>query len=232
MKVRSLHRWDLSPAEAKKVQEQLRSRVNSETPLDWDRIRLVAAADVSFSRKSPVLFGAVVLVHFPELTLHSVYYRQAEARFPYVPGFLSFREAPVLLEIFDALPVVPDVLLCDGQGVAHPRFFGLASHLGLLLDLPTVGCAKSLLVGEFEPPGVEKGSFTPIHFQGREVGAALRTRRGVQPVYVSVGHKITLPDALELVLKCSPRYRIPEPLRLAHQYVNRYRETRETVPVE
>ncbi len=227
MKVRSLHRWDISPAEAKKVQEELRGQVNSSASLDWARVRLVAAADVSFARKSPFLFGAVVLVNFPELTLHSVYYRQAEARFPYVPGYLSFREAPVLLEIFRTLPVTPDVLLCDGQGIAHPRFFGLASHLGLLLDLPTVGCAKSLLVGEFSPPGREKGSVAPIRFQEREVGAAVRTRSGVQPVYVSVGHKITLKDAIELVLKCSPRFRIPEPLRLAHQQVNRYREAQE-----
>jgi len=147
-----------------------------------------------------------------------------KASFPYIPGFLSFREIPPLLDIFKKISIVPDILFCDGQGIAHPRGFGLASHLGILLDIPAIGCAKSVLVGKYVEPSVTKGSSSPLVYQEQQVGAAVRTRKGVKPVFVSVGHKLCLDDAVKIILQCSPKFRIPEPLRLAHRMVNEMRK--------
>ncbi len=148
---------------------------------------------------------------------------QQETRFPYIPGLLSFREAPVCLEAVAKLGQPPDLFMIDGQGVAHPRRLGLASHLGLFFDKPTIGCAKSRLIGKFEEPGAERGAWSPLRDGEETIGAVVRTRSRVKPVFVSVGHKCTLEDAIRITLACATRYRIPEPTRLAHQAVSRLR---------
>lgn len=181
-------------------------------------MRLVGGADVSFAPGRPARArAAVVVLVFPELTLVEVRTATAPVTFPYVPGLLSFREAPVVLRAFRALRRKPQVLLCDGHGEAHPRRFGLACHLGLLAGVPTIGVAKHRLVGVSPPLPSARGAWAPLTDGGEVVGAVVRTRRGVRPVYVSVGHRVVLPRAVELVLDCAPRFRLPEPLRLAHQ---------------
>lgn len=220
MKIRELHAWNVGIQEAKEWQIQLRERLILRRAIEIPEIKTVAAADISFNRFGKILYGAVVILSFPALELLEVHLRRAEALFPYVPGYLSFREAPVILDIFKEITRPPDVLLCDGQGIAHPRGLGLASHLGLFLDLPTIGCAKSVLVGKYEEPAGEKGSRSPLIYQGVPVGTVLRTRANVKPVFVSVGHKTDLEQAARIVLRCAPRYRIPEPIRRAHQAVN------------
>jgi deoxyribonuclease V len=160
--------------------------------------------------------AAVVVLRYGDLGVVEVRTVESDLTWPYVPGLLSFREAPIVLQACAALETVPDVVLVDGQGIAHPRGFGLASHLGLFLDAPTVGCAKSLLCGTHAPLGPERGSTADLVLDGDVVGCALRTRSGVKPVYVSIGHKTDLVSAVEWVLHCAGRYRLPEPTRLAH----------------
>jgi deoxyribonuclease V len=180
-------------------------------------VKTVAGTDVSFPTKTEVL-AAVVVVSYPDMTIVETSLRRGPCNFPYVPGFLAFREAPMLAKALAPLRVEPDVILCDGQGLAHPRGMGLACHVGLLADAPAVGCAKSRLFGTYREPATAKGSRSDLFGRdGEVIGAVLRTRAGVSPVYVSVGHKIILSKAVDLVLACSPRYRIPEPLRMAHK---------------
>lgn len=226
MEYRTLHSWEVTPEEARALQRELAPQVRQE-PLDPDTVKRVAGADISFDAhqegtKTPVFAGFVTL-RLPELTVEEQAGVRTIARFPYVPGLLSFRETPPLLEAWSRLTVKPDALLADGQGLAHPRRFGLACHLGLLLDLPTVGVAKSLLVGTYQPVPEAVGSWSPILHQGETVGAALRTRAGVSPVFVSIGHRIDLPGAIALVLRCGGKTRVPETTRQAHAYVNALR---------
>jgi deoxyribonuclease V len=187
------------------------------------RLRRVAGADVSYDRGSPVLFAAVVVLDPATFEMIESAGVEARARFPYVPGYLSFREIPPLLEAFARLSAPPDLVVCDGQGRAHPRRFGLASHLGVLLDLPTIGCAKSRLVGEHREPGLRRGASVPLRDQGEVIGTVLRTQDGVKPLYVSVGHRVTLDGARRQILALAPRHRLPEPVRAAHAEVNRLR---------
>ena len=217
-----MHDWDLSFEEAKRLQIELREKVREE-PLPGP-VKLVAGADVSFSRGSDDLFAAVVVLEAKSLEVVDVGRARKQVPFPYVPGYLSFREAPALLEAWEELAVGPDLLICDAHGRAHPREFGLACHVGLLLDVPTIGSAKNLLCGEHREPGPEKGSYRSIYDkQGEVIGSVLRTRTRVNPVYVSVGHKITLRAARRQILRFSPKYRIPEPIRKAHTEVNEMR---------
>ncbi|MEJ2050143.1 MAG: deoxyribonuclease V [Calditrichota bacterium] len=225
MKIKQLHSWRVSTSDASNLQQVLSKQLITDTPVSIQKIRTIAAADVSFNRFSNILYAAVVLFTFPDLELHSVYIEKYETNFPYIPGYLSFREAPPILKLFHKIKLIPDVLLCDGQGIAHPRRLGLASHLGLFLDLPSIGCAKSVLVGEYQEPTAGKGSYSYLYYQESIVGAALRTREKVKPVYVSPGHKIDLRSAIRIILKCSPKFRIPEPLRVAHQKVNEMRRS-------
>jgi len=160
--------------------------------------------------------GAVVILNYPELRLVETKIVNGRLDFPYVPGLLSFRESPLVLAACEKLMVIPDLILVDGQGVAHPRRMGLASHLGLFLNTPTIGCAKSRLCGEDKVPGAEPGSHAELVDRGEIIGAALRTKLGVKPVYVSIGHKVDLPTAIHWVLECCRGYRLPEPARLAH----------------
>ena len=214
--MRHLHPWNLSPRQAATVQERLRARI-LERPLAWSKLSSVAGCDVAVSGET--LVAAVVVLDADSLEVVETVEARGRASFPYVPGLLSFREVPVLLRAFEGLARRPDALLCDGQGRAHPRRFGLACHLGLLLDLPSVGVAKSRLTGEAEEPGPQRGSWNPIVDRDEVIGRLLRTRDRVRPLYISVGHRITLDDAVSLVLRMGAGLRLPEPTRLADKHV-------------
>jgi deoxyribonuclease V len=199
--------------EALAWQEALRHKVRLE-PLA--RIpRLVGGADATYDKENGLAYGAIAVFSFPDLTLVEEAALACPTTFPYIPGLLTFREAPVLLKVWAGLRRRPEVLLVDGQGLAHPRGLGIASHLGVLLDLPTIGVAKSRLVGEGEEPGDSKGAASPLFHQGKAVGWILRTRSGVKPLYVSPGHRVSLSECRDLTLACVRQYRIPEPLRRA-----------------
>jgi deoxyribonuclease V len=216
------HSWDLTYQEAVRLQNELHSKVDIR-PLALEKIKYLAAADISYQKKNPDLFGAVLLFTFPELILVESQTVQTKATFPYIPGLLSFREVPALLPLFKNLGQRPDVILVDGQGIAHPRRFGIASHLGVLLGIPAIGCAKSKLVGEFEGIPEQKGDWTSLRHKGEEIGKLLCTRDFVKPIFISVGHLVNLDSALKIVMKTVKRYRIPEPIRQAHILVNQMR---------
>jgi deoxyribonuclease V len=207
--------WPRSVAEARVVQENLRGRVITERRRR--RIRTVAGADVGFEQNGAVARAAVVVLDFPSLKLLEHVVVRRKTRFPYVPGYLSFREVPVVLAALARLKRKPDIILCDGQGYAHPRRFGLACHLGVVTNLPTIGVAKSRLIGTHEPVPPEKGAWVPLMDGDEQIGVVLRTRTGVAPLFVSVGHRIGLEQAIEIVLACTPKYRLPETTRQAHR---------------
>jgi len=221
MKVEGIHGFDLSPPEARRLQEELASRVVAGPALDLSGVRHVAGADVS--TQGDMAYATVVVLEFPELSLVEVKGYEVPLGFPYVPGLLSFRELPSVVGALEKIQTSVDVLILDAHGLAHPRRMGLASHLGTFLDVPTVGCAKSRLVGSFEEPGREKGSVTDLVHRGEVVGRMVRTRDGVSPVYVSVGSGIDLLSSVELVLACCTKYRLPETTRRAHDAANRLR---------
>jgi len=228
--MQQLHKWDLSYAEARAVQDQLAGRVR------FTRLRkapkLIAGLDCAFTEGGKrILAVAVVLQRVAASTptelgmasfeLIETASAEKDVTFPYIPGLLSFREAPACLAAIEKLESEPDVLMIDGQGIAHPRRLGLAAHLGLFLDRPTIGCAKSRLTGTFTEPGPEKGSHSPLTDGDEVIGAVVRTRTNVKPLFISVGHRCTLEDAIDLTLACAIKYRLPEPTRLAHQTVTR-----------
>jgi deoxyribonuclease V len=220
-----LHQWDVTPKEAIEIQQRLRSMV-SVAGLDKEP-RLVAGCDISFDKGSDVVYAGIVVLELPTLAEVGCSTTVAQVKFPYIPGLLSFRESPALLEAWEKLETQPDVVMIDGQGYAHPRRFGIASHFGVLIDLPTVGCAKTVLVGKYEEPDAKAGSYSPLIDREELIGAALRTQDGVNPVFVSVGHRINLESAIEVVLHCTKDYRIPEPTRQAHLLVNALRRGEE-----
>jgi deoxyribonuclease V len=209
------HAWDLDPADARALQRELAGRVVREDR--FDEVRTVAGLDLGFPSVAGGEVGraALVVLRLPELEVVERQVVERPVRFPYIPGLLSFRESPVALAAFEALERRPDLLMVDGQGLAHPRRFGIACHLGVILDIPAVGCAKSILVGRAAEPGPEPGAWTPLVDRGETVGAALRTRARVKPVYVSIGHRVSLETAIDLTLRCGRGYRLPEPTRLA-----------------
>ncbi len=222
IEVSELHSWDVGCGEAKDIQDRLKERLVLSPSAK--EITLVAGADVSFSvGDKEMLLGAVVVLRFPELSVVEEVVSSRRVRFPYVPGYLSFREAPPLIETFRRLTCRPDLVIFDGQGIAHPRGLGLASHMGLTLGTPSIGCAKSRLVGEHDEPGEKVGSMTPLKFKGREIGAVVRTRENVKPVYVSPGHLIDTAGSVDMILKCVTRFRLPEPIRMAHRLTRRAR---------
>jgi len=224
MHVEELHDWNPDAAGARRLQEELAARVELR-PLP-EHVGLVAGADVAVSREAGLFFAAVVVLDFPALDVVEVRTAAAPATFPYVPGLLSFREGPAVVRAFRQLERVPDVVIFDGQGLAHPRRIGLACHMGLWLGLPTVGCAKSRLVGEHARPGRRKGRSVPLEYAGEQVGVVLRTRTDVKPVFVSPGHLADIPTSCRLVLDCCTRYRLPEPTRRAHAAVGRAKRER------
>lgn len=221
MNIPQLSSWNVSTAEAVKIQKELSNRVILK-PLSVE-VRTVAGIDVSYDRGSDRFYAGVVVLSFPALEVMETVTASARVAFPYIPGFLSFREGPVVMEAFRKLETVPHLLIFDGQGIAHPRRLGIASHLGVLLGIPSVGCAKSRLCGEYEEPGIEKGEFSPLTAEGEELGVVLRSKRGVKPLFVSPGHLIDIPGSREMVLAATGKYRLPEATRQAHLLVNRAR---------
>lgn len=221
-----LHSWNLTPKEAVALQKRLASQVVLTDTLT-EPVRLVAGVDVSYRRRAEQFHGAVVLLDLETQEIIETATASGRGAFPYVPGLLSFRELPVLLQAFRGLRNVPQVVLVDGQGIAHPRRLGVASHLGLWLGLPTIGCAKSRLCGEADEPGPLRGQQTPLWLEGEQVGAVLRTRDRVRPLFVSPGHRINIPRAVEIVLRCGRGYRLPEPTRQAHLASNLQRSRQE-----
>jgi deoxyribonuclease V len=217
MQRRLTHRWDVPPREARDIQAALRGHVETEDRLG--PVATVAGVDVGFEegKKKTITRAAVAVLSFPELSLMDSAVARLSTHFPYVPGLLSFREIPAVVAALERLPQRPDLILCDGQGYAHPRRFGLASHLGVLLDHPTIGVAKSRLIGTHAPVPARKGAWCPL-LDGEEiVGAVLRTRAGVKPLYVSVGHRVSLTTAIHYTLACLTRFRLPETTRWAHR---------------
>ena len=215
MKVEKLHDWQVSIPQAKDIQMRLASLVSRSTEVSAAP-RFIAGVDISVNKERGTATGAVVVLSYPELELVETEIVKGKLDFPYVPGLLSFRESPLILAACEKLTLAPDLILVDGQGMAHPRRMGLACHLGLFLNTPTIGCAKSRLCGSHEEPGAEMGSYAEVEEGGEVIGAALRTRTGVKPVYVSTGHRVDLQTAIRRVLECCRGYRLPEPTRLAH----------------
>lgn len=215
MKVKQLHGWDLNYGQARELQKKLAAKVKFSAIKK--PIKLIAGLDCAFGKKTEkeIITCAAVVLSWPELEVVETVKCSGELKFPYVPGLLSFREGPVCLETVEKLQTKPDVFMIDGQGIAHQRRLGLAAHLGLFFDKPTIGCAKSRLTGTFEPVGIEKGNYSWLKDGNEIIGAVTRTRTNVKPIFVSVGHKCLLTDAIELVLSCSVKYRLPEPTRLA-----------------
>jgi deoxyribonuclease V len=221
METRKLHNWNLSYAQARQVQVELAGRVQF-TPVKR-RPQVVAGLDCAFSKDGKRIVAAVVVLRLLEFEVIETAEAVRKVTFPYIPGLLSFREAPVCLAAVEKLRKRPDVFIIDGQGVAHPRRLGLAAHLGLFFDAPTIGCAKSRLIGTYKEPPPQKGSHTLLiddNQQSAIIGSVVRTRTNVKPVFVSVGNKCLLSDAIEITLACTSRYRLPEPTRLAHQRVS------------
>src|SRR5436853_7888790 len=218
-----LHDWEMTPRKAVELQKSLRERVRLQ-PLA-KKIGTIAGADISFNKFELTVYAGIVVLKLPTLEVVEEVGVVSETKFPYVPGLLSFREAPSVLEAWTKLKTEPDTVMFDGQGIAHPRRVGIASHVGLLIERPTFGCAKSVLVGKYEEPTPTRGSWTPLvdPKNGETIGAALRTKTNVQPIYVSPGHLIDLASAIDLTLACDGGYRQPEPTRRAHLLVNALR---------
>ncbi len=213
MKIYSAHSWPQNVEQAREIQQKLRSKVIKDDRLA--DVNYVAGVDVGFEDNYATTVAAVAVLTFPQLELVQKAIASRPTTFPYIPGFLSFREVPAILDALEKLTLIPDLILCDGQGIAHPQRFGLASHLGVLIDLPTIGVAKSLLLGKHEELPTEKGSWQPLEDRGETIGAVVRSRSGVKPLYVSIGHRISLPTAIDYVLRCTPKYRLPETTRWA-----------------
>jgi deoxyribonuclease V len=224
--MKKLHSWNLSYSRAREVQGELACKVEF-TPLKKNP-KLIAGIDCAFSKDGERIIAAVVVLRPPQFKLVETVSASRKVTFPYIPGLLSFREAPVCIAAVEKLQTQPDVFIIDGQGIAHPRRLGLAAHLGLFLDQSTIGCAKSRLTGMYEEPPLDKGDYCLLKAekgkqstQAETIGAVVRTRTNVKPVFVSVGHKCLLEDAVRIVLYCAVRYRLPEPTRLAHQAVSK-----------
>jgi len=215
MHLEHVHRWNVTTAEARAIQESLRDEVVRQDRLG--EIRQVAGVDVGFEQAGRITRAAVAVLGFPDLEVRARAIARQPTSFPYVPGLLSFREIPAVLAAMEELQDLPDLLLCDGQGLAHPRRFGIACHLGVLTNLPSIGVAKSRLLGEAVDPGPEKGSWEPLLDHGEVIGAVVRTRSRVKPLYVSIGHRVSLETAIRYLLACTPRYRLPETTRHAHR---------------
>jgi deoxyribonuclease V len=221
MKIYQAHTWPSTLEEAIVIQEKLRELVITEDQLE-EPIQYVAGVDMGFEADGTISRAAVAVLSFPDLQVIETSLAHRPTSFPYVPGFLSFREIPAVLDALEKITTIPDIILCDGQGIAHPRRLGIACHLGLLIDMPTIGVAKSRLVGKHEELPEAKGSKQPLIYKGETIGAVLRclrwaapTRTGVKPLYISSGHRISLPTAIDYVLRCTPKYRLPETTRIA-----------------
>ena len=213
IEIQQRHPWPNEINAAIAIQEELRNEVILEDRLPV--IEYVAGVDVGYLVADGLTRAAVAVLRFPDLTLVEYAIAYQPTTFPYIPGFLSFREVPAVLESLQKLTITPDLILCDGQGIAHPRQFGIACHIGVLTNLPTIGVAKSRLVGHHDELPLEKGNWQALRYQGKVIGAVLRSRTGTKPLYISSGHRISLPTAIDYVLRCTPKYRLPETTRWA-----------------
>jgi len=213
--MKPLHPWKVSIEETIRIQEELRNRVILEKT--FTEVRTIGGGDVAYSKSKNLLFGAIVVLSFPKMEMLDTAIAYGKIPFPYIPGLFSFREGPILIKTFKKLRIKPDVMIYEGQGIAHPRGLGLASHMGLWFDLPSIGSAKTPLFDEFILPGPSRGSFELMRRNGEVVGAVLRTKDRVKPLFVSPGHRIDLMSSIQLILATCQRFRIPEPLRKAHQ---------------
>lgn len=222
MKIKSLHNWNITPKQAIELQKSLAKQVQVR-PFD-KKLKTIGGIDCSFSDDKKNIIACVVVLSSKNFEIIETSYLVQAVNFPYIPGLLSFREAPAELAAIEKLKTMPDFFIVDGQGIAHPRRLGIASHLGLFLDVPTIGCAKSRLIGEFEKPASKKGSTSLLMDKDEIIGSVVRTRNNAKPVFVSVGNKCRLTDAVRIVLDCCVKYRLPEPSRLAHQLVTRLKK--------
>jgi len=212
--MKPLHPWKVSIEEAIRIQKHLRPHlILKNTFLE---LRTIGGADVAYSKDETTLSGAIAILSFPELRPLDFALIRGNSPFPYVPGLFAFREGPILIRAFRKLRIKPDLMIFDGQGIAHPRGLGLASHMGLWFDLPSIGCGKTYFIGHFFSPGLSKGNFEWIEMEGNKVGAVLRTKDNVRPLFISPGHRIDLMTSIQIILKTCKGYRIPEPLRRAH----------------
>jgi deoxyribonuclease V len=214
MKISQRHAWQLTLDEAIAIQEQLQAEVITEDKFK-EPVQYVAGVDMGFEADGTISRAAVAVLSFPDLQVLETSLAYRPTTFPYIPGFLSFREIPAVLDALEKITTIPDIILCDGQGIAHPRRFGIACHLGVIVDIPTIGVAKSLLVGRHEIVPETKGSWQPLIHKGETIGAVLRSRTKVKPLYISSGHRVSLPTAIDYVLRCTPKYRLPETTRIA-----------------
>ncbi|MEA5552272.1 deoxyribonuclease V [Anabaena cylindrica UHCC 0172] len=214
MKIQQIHSWPSTVEEAITIQETLRNQVITIDVLK-EPIKYIAGVDMGFLEDGKISRAAVAVLSFPDLQVVETSLAYRPTVFPYIPGFLSFREIPALLDALEKIQTIPDIILCDGQGIAHPRRFGIACHLGLIVDIPTIGVAKSLFIGKYEELPEPRGSWQPLIHKKETIGAVLRTRTGVKPLYISSGHRISLPTAIDYVLRCTPKYRLPETTRIA-----------------
>ena len=215
LSMKPLHSWNVSVEEAVRIQEALRDRVIVKKT--FSKVTTIGGGDAAYSKDGNLLFGAIVVLSFPEMEVVDSATADGKTLFPYIPGLLSFREGPILVKTFQKLRLKPDIMIYNGQGIAHPRRMGLASHMGLWLDLPSIGCAKTPLLSEFVLPGPLKGSFEWIRRQGKKVGTVLRTRDHIRPLFISPGHRIDFATSNQLILESCKGFRFPEPLRKAHQ---------------
>ncbi|HSF31823.1 MAG TPA: deoxyribonuclease V [Candidatus Tectomicrobia bacterium] len=222
MKAKALHPWQVTTHEAIAIQKRLRQQVITENTLA--EVRYIAGADIATSKDSPKAYAGVVVLSYPALDVVEERGLEDEVTFPYVPGLLAFREGPALIKVFEQLSTEPDVIVFDGQGLAHPRGMGIATHMGLVFDKPSIGCAKSLLFGRYQEPDQEKGAWAELRDpQGRIIGAVLRTKPKTTPIFVSIGHRLDLPAAIRILIEGTRGVRIPEPTRLAHNFVTQLR---------
>lgn len=217
MRYRNFHSWDVSPSDAVRIQKDLQEQIVLEKSLE--NFSRIAGVDVSFSKEKDKATCGVIIFSFPELSVIERRVETTEIKFPYIPGLLAFREGPSVLSAFDKLETEPDLIMFDAQGIAHPRGIGLASHMGLILGKPSIGCAKTRLCGEYEEPEEKQGSFSYLKKEGKIIGAVLRTKEKIKPVFVSTGHEIDLEICIRTVLECCRGYRLPEPTRQAHLLV-------------
>lgn len=223
MEHKKLHEWNVNYKEAVEIQKRLKKQIKLRFPYRDFNNKLIAGADVSYEKKTDMFYAGVVLFELQTMQKIEEAFVSGKAEFPYIPGLLSFRESPLLLKAFSKLKNRPNIIIFDGQGIAHPRGIGIASHIGLILDTPSIGCAKTRLVGEYDEVGNEVGDYSRLLIKDKTVGVVLRTRKNVKPVFISPGHKIDILTSIDIVLKSHGGYRLPEPTRQAHELVNRVR---------
>ncbi len=227
MKYHNLHPWNVSPQEASRIQIEVGKKVIVERK--FREVGRIAGADISF--REDRAYAGVIIFSFPDLRIIEKQQATVQVSFPYIPGLLAFREGPALLSVFEKVEMEPDLIIFDAQGLAHPRRMGLATHLGIILDKPSIGCAKSRLVGSYQSPGEEVGAYSLLEDGAETIGAVVRTKEGVKPVFVSIGHKTDLEHSIKMVLDCGRGYRLPEPSRLAHNFVKEIKEEKADLKV-